>query len=419
MKHLHDLKLIWTFIVGLSVILIISSCTSSNTIDPEDVQPSSQMSKHLTIEEAKEVAQIFLMENDKSTSALRAIENEPLTFVFQEPASSVALRSADSSDASSSLPAYYVFNIGEKGYIIVSAWDATIPVLGYSDEGPFFTEEYARQYPGSASNVLSFLSAYANCIDSIRQSAVVDDNLKKYRDYALRNSVTTQTTRAYRYVSPLLGDIKWDQSPYYNDYCPPRTPVGCVATAMCQIMKYWEYPEYGRGSHRSNSDGQYANYEHRINWRNMPASKLRRPNSDIAQLCYDVAIGLNMSFSPEVSLTWQHFVPGLLVDHYYYKNTAKSIYRKYYETARWENVVYNELANGRPVQYAGSGNNGGHSFVCDGYSNGYFHINWGWGGVSDGYFLLHALNPGSLGTGGGAGGFNYGQEAVIGIEPAY
>lgn len=418
MKRNSFFKLLLMFLAGLLTIFIVSSCTPNNVKEPEATETSPEASKHLTIEEAMEVAKIFLKKNPNSTSELRAMEDETLSLAFQEPTSSVALRSANSNDELSSLPAYYVFNIGEKGYIIVSAWDATIPILGYSDEGAFFSQEYAEKYPSESANVISFLGAYANCIDSIRQNAVVDETLKQQRDNALRSSVTTQTTRAYNSIAPLLGNIKWGQSPYYNAYCPPGTPVGCVATATCQIMKYWEYPEYGRGSHRSTHDGQYANFEHRLNWKNMPAATLRGRNHDVAQLCYDVAVGINMMFGRNGSGTWQYYVPDLLTKHYYYKNTVQDIYRDRYSTSQWENIVYNELSKGRPVQYAGAGSGGGHSFVCDGYNNGYFHINWGWAGMSDGYFLLHALNPGSLGTGGGSGGFNYGQDIVIGIEPA-
>lgn len=418
MKQTSKLKLFLAFIAGLLTIFLVISCTPEDVRAPEEAKSSSEASKHLTVEEAKALAYIFLQENEAIDSDLRSMKDASLSLAFQEPTSSVTLRSTNSNDKSSQLPAYYVFNIGEEGYIIVSAWDATIPILAYSDEGNFFTQEYAEKYPNESSNVISFLGAYASCIDSIRLNTVVDENLKLNRESALRGSVTTQTTRAYRSISPLLGNINWNQSPYYNAYCPSGTPVGCVATATCQIMKYWEYPDYGTGSHRSTHDGQVANFEHRLNWDNMPAYTLRGRNDDVALFCYDVAVGLNMMFSRSGSGTWQYYVPDLLVKHYYYKNTVQDIYRSNYNTSQWESIVYQELANGRPVQYAGSGNGGGHSFVCDGYNNGYFHINWGWGGMSNGYFLLHALNPGSLGTGGGSGGFNYGQDIVIGIQPA-
>lgn len=408
--------LLWSVFL-LAFVLFFGACTQDNFRNPQDPQTTSELSKHLSVEEAKLLAEIFLQENAGSTENLRSSTNE-LYLAFQEPTLGAQTRATNSNDKSSALPAYYVFNVGEKGYVIVSAWDATIPILGYSDEGPFFTSEYAEEYPAEASNVLSFLDAYASSIDSIRLVTSVDNKLKQNRDVALRSSVSSLNTRAGDYIAPLLGDINWNQAPYYNAYCPSGTPVGCVATATSMIMKYWEYPEYGRGTHRSTSDGQVADYNHRLNWANMPAAPLRSRNDDVAHFCYDVAVGLNMMFGRNGSGTWQYYVPDLLTSHYYYKNTVQDIYRRDYSTAQWENIVYNELAQGRPVQYAGAGNGGGHSFVCDGYNRGYFHINWGWGGMSNGYFLLHALDPNSLGVGGGSGGFNYGQDIVIGIEPS-
>ncbi len=91
--------------------------------------------------------------------------------------------------------------------------------------------------------------------------------------------------------------------------------------------------------------------------------------------------------------------------------------REYYEVSDWEDVVYGQLAANMPVLYTGQSNEGGHAFVCDGYSSdGYFHINWGWSGLSDGYFLLTALDPNVQGIGGSDSGFNYEQAIIAGIN---
>lgn len=388
-----------------------------------DDQPITTEARHLSVDEAKAIALRFFAENGALKGATDTDQISGIELAFAEPTSSTALRSASSdaqTDAQSSLPAYYVFNIN-KGFVVVSAWDVTFPILGYSEDGRFFGAELANasveERPAEASNVLSFLGAYARSIDSLRQVTPVTKALRAAYDQAINGVVVEESLRAYNNIAPLLGNIKWNQSPYYNEYIPYGHPVGCVATATTQIMRYWKYPPRGTGSHTSTHDGKYANFNKEYLWDQMPAATLRQRNHQIAQLSYDVAVGLNMMFSAYGSGTWQYYVPGLLRDHFYYKNTIRDIYRSNYNTAQWTNIVYNELANGRPVQYAGSGNGGGHSFVCDGYSGGYFHINWGWGGMSDGYFLLHALDPNSLGTGGGSGGFNYGQDIVIGIEP--
>lgn len=408
----------------LALTLLLGGCQAERDPRPTDPeQAESTEPHHLTIEEAEVVALRFLSESETPMTTLRSVADEGLELAFAEPASMIGLRAVsddETMDDRSSLPAYYVFNIGRNGYVIVSAWDNTFPILGFSYEGSFFGKDAAEtQSSSEVKNVMSFLSSYASGIDSLRRVLPVTPELRKHYECALRGDVTGQSLRASGNIEPLLGSIKWNQSPYYNAYCPTGTPVGCVATATSQIMRYWKYPPRGTGSHTSTSDGQYANFNKRYNWDNMPAATLRQYNDDVAQLCYDVAVGLNMQFSTYGSGTWQYYVPSLLTDHFFYKNTAKDIYRSNYNASDWASIVYNELANGRPVQYAGSGRTGaGHSFVCDGYMNGYFHINWGWGGMSDGYFLLHALDPSSLGTGGGNGGFNYGQDIVIGIEPA-
>lgn len=411
----------WGLLVAL-LLLALGGCQAEERSEsPREPAPTvSDAPHHLSEAEARAVALDFIQGGADAISTLRSTADDELELAFAEPTSRLRASSDESADAQSALPAYYVFNIGSRGFVIVSAWDVTFPILAYSDQGAFFSGEVAASGKSpEVQNVMSFLSAYASSIDSLRQVTPVTKELRSAYTRSLSEGVAGTSLRASDAIAPLLGDIKWNQSPYYNAYCPSGTPVGCVATATCQIMRYWKYPEYGTGSHRSTADGQYATFNKRYNWDNMPAGTLRGYNDDVAQLCYDIAVGLNMQFSPYGSGTWQSYVPGLLVNNFYYKDTARDIYRSNYSASDWASIVYNELANGRPVQYAGAGRTGaGHSFVCDGYYNGYFHINWGWGGMSDGYFLLHALDPSSLGTGGGSGGFNYGQDIVIGIEPA-
>lgn len=108
-----------------------------------------------------------------------------------------------------------------------------------------------------------------------------------------------------------------------------------------------------------------------------------------------------------------------LKNYFGYSNSVEGKYRGNYTDAQWITLLKNELDSARPIQYAATGSDGGHSFVCDGYdNNSYFHINWGWNGSSDGYFPIDALNPSALGTGGGSGGFNTNHRAIIGIKPA-
>ena len=90
-----------------------------------------------------------------------------------------------------------------------------------------------------------------------------------------------------------------------------------------------------------------------------------------------------------------------------------------YTNAQWSALLINELDNSRPILYSGRDEDGGHCFVCDGYSNsGQFHFNWGWGGWCDGYYTIGNLHPASGGTGGNSTyTFNLVNMAIIGIEP--
>lgn len=405
------------FTVVLMWLSAVSSCTNQRGGDmPDHEKMTTETSTgFVTAEEAEAIALRFI----NADESMRATSGE-LTLVYQEPTDSIALRSAYTYPHQDK-PSYYVFNTGDqKGFVIVSANDLTYPILGYSSEGAF---PEAGKLPLGIQNLLA---DYAHEIqylwaESDDLSPETRSEINQLRTLSIDNGIATEeSTRAASSVAPLMIGIHWDQSPYYNDFCPEGTPVGCVATALCQIMRYWEYPDRGTGTHRSTKFyWQIADYNHPLNWDNMPKGLLNEPNDDVAQFCYDVAVGLNMNFQPGNSGTFHRYVMPLIIDHYYYDEGARQVFRDYVGTAEWVRLIKEELSANRPVQLGGSGRGGGHSFVCDGYSNrGYFHINWGWGGVSDGYFLIDRLNPIDLGTGGGAGGgFNYGQDMVIGIQP--
>ncbi|MBR8730626.1 hypothetical protein IX308_000495 [Porphyromonas levii] len=401
-------KKLWRgVVVSFTALVAIFAVSCSNQSRMSDIAEATSGDADAFVSEleAQKIAENFLKVNDLRSGG------EQLTLVYTEPSN---LRANDGTEYSD-LPAYYVYNIGDKGFIIVSASETTYPVLGYSEENTFAVGD---QMPD---NLKAVLKGYADEIRYSWKNIKSTDTTKQWREGALRSvNADEATTRvAAASVKPLLGTIKWNQAPYYNDLCPTGTPVGCVATATSQIMRYWEYPSRGRGSHTSTVDGRSVNFDHPLNWSNMPKATLRSPNRDVAQFCYDVAIGLNMQFSRKGSGTYQRYIPDLLVNHYYYDTTVRQLYRDTgYSASQWHNILREELSAGRPVQYAGSGRGGGHSFVCDGYdSRGYFSFNWGWGGSSDGYFLTNALNPGSLGIGGGSGGFNYYQDIIIGIQP--
>ncbi len=307
----------------------------------------------------------------------------------------------------------YVFEnpYAGNGYIVVSADDQTVPLLGYSESGDFTLDSIPPQLEW-------WLSEYG------RQIAYARD--AKVTGYSEREVDNREP------VAPLLGGIKWDQMVPYNDMCPElngeRTPTGCVATAMAQIMKYWNYPESGKGTASvilpATGKVDVMSFTGRkFDWDNMLDSYSGQYSEEeavaVAYLMKACGYSCEMSYNLGGSGSSSMKAAWGMVENFRYNANLRYCSRDYYTLGEWESLLYEELKNGRPVLYGGQSTSVGHEFVCDGYSSdGYFHFNWGWGGLSDGYFLLDALNPNSVGMGGGdGGGFNFGQDVVVGIQP--
>lgn len=318
---------------------------------------------------------------------------------------------------------FYVFNSGSEGFVIVSGNEKVAPILAYSTEGSF----NAKNIPQSVAKWLeNYKSEIRHLIESdIKASDEIKEQWKNLRE-GKANITTEQRTKT---VNPLI-QTKWDQSPHYNALCPldatsnERTVTGCVATAMAQIMKYWNYPSNGTGFQSYNHDTYgtlSANFGGTTyQWDLMP-NTVTSPNNAVATLMYHAGVSVKMDYDILAnggSGAQTLDVATALKTYFGYSTSVQGISRSNYTEAQWIGLLKTELDAGRPVQYAGTGSGGGHSFVCDGYdANGFFHFNWGWGGSSDGYFSLNALNPGSLGSGGGTGGYNSNQRAVISIQP--
>ncbi len=237
-------------------------------------------------------------------------------------------------------------------------------------------------------------------------------------------------------VTPLLGGIQWDQMEPYNLFTPAwddgqPTAVGCVATAMGQIMRYHQWPrkaasrliEYTpRGM--SLMLRQWLGV-HEYRWESMPAKLTkespREYQESVARLLYEAGLAVGMNYNvPDGggSGAFTYRAAQELLATFDYAPSMIFTKRNFYSRQEWERLILEELKARRPVLYGGLGVQGGHTFVCDGYDGeGRFHFNWGWSGMCDGYFSLSSLAPQSLGTGGGAGGFTNAQEIAARIEP--
>lgn len=337
------------------------------------------------------------------------------------------------------IPYFYVFNIENKGFIIVSGDDTVLPVLGYSDDGIFVTENIALQVAKWLENYKEQIRYIVeNNIPATTEIQAEWEELQKDRTL-LKTQQSAYSTFSTQAVSPLV-QTKWNQAPYVNAQCPydnsynELTVTGCVATAMAQIMKYWNYPAQGSGFHSYNHPTYgtlSANFgATTYNWNAMP-NYVNSANSAVATLMYHCGVGVEMNYGVsatggsgsyviiDYSPTPQQTAEYAFKTYFDYDNTTlQGVLRSNYSDTNWINLLKNELDASRPIQYAGFGS-GGHTWVMDGYdNNNFFHMNWGWGGSQDGYFQLNALNPGAGGIGGGGYTFNNDQQALIGIQPA-
>ena len=334
-------------------------------------------------------------------------------------------RLASSSDSQSK---YFVFENEAGGFVIVAGDDVAYPILGYSNDANI-----------NASNIPSSVKAWLDSYALEIQTAVDSGAVQSEEVMTAWNNIESYSKAAV-IVSPLIL-TRWNQTPYYNDLCPmdnnrnERTVTGCVATAMAQVLKYWEYPVTGNGSYSySHTHGEqsadFANTTY--DWNNMPL-ELSASSSDIqktavAQLMYHCGVSVEMdygvastggsgAFTISSRSNSTHCAEYALREYWGYKPTLQGLQKDKYKDEEWKKMLKDDLKAGRPIIYSGFGD-GGHCFVCDGYNeDDYFHFNWGWGGLYDGYFKLNALAPGTGGTGSGGGSYNNDQQAIFGLEP--
>lgn len=333
--------------------------------------------------------------------------------------------------ASDGAPAYYVFNINTNdGFVIVTADDAALPIIGYATTGHYNAGTVVPplvMWLKNRTQEISFIKSH-----NLPATQRIKEQWQAYQTMQNNDNVRSGS------VGPLCTTL-WNQ---YTNLCPAGDPSGCTATAMAQIMKFWNYPPHGIGSLSyddttslgfTENDGiQSANFANTTyDWAAMPNSPLSNSNNAIDTLMYQCAVSVYTDFNflgssanmiPYDSLAWK--------DPYGGKVCAQAAYSQYfgydsasmqglqktaYTDEAWDSILEGELNKNRPLQYGGytdETKTAGHTWVCDGYeANAMFHMNWGWGGSADGYYGVDALN---------AGGYelNTYDEVLIGIQPA-
>ncbi len=308
--------------------------------------------------------------------------------------------------------AYYVVNL-ENGWVLVSADDAMPPVLGYNLSGSFPAPDKINK------NAKSFITTYVDEVNYVREnnidaSAEISSQWETYSTL----SPKVLNLNGDRDVDPLIDPIAWNQDSPWNADCPedPAGPgghvyVGCVATAMSQIMYYWRFPLIGKG-YKAYYQAPYGTISAHFdtthyNWDGMKCSIDNRNIWDIALIGFHAGVSVQMDYGPNGSGSQSSRVPNALKSYFRYSNTAQFLEKNNYSQSQWENMMQANLDAGKPLYYSGYSSDGGHAFVCDGYQgSNYYHFNFGWSGSSNGFYTLQNV-----------GGFNQGQGMVRNIYP--
>ncbi|MBE0655812.1 MAG: C10 family peptidase, partial [Bacteroidales bacterium] len=304
---------------------------------------------------------------------------------------------------------FYIITYADKGFAIISAEDAIKPVLGYS------FESYYNEYDHAPAFEFYILERFRKQIYAVKATKKIQDaETKSAWDY-YSSATVNFNPKSVQSEFPMLKSI-WHQRWPFNGLCPADTNacptcndhavVGCVATAMAQVLKFWEHPWHGTGSHSYTPEDHP---EYGVLSADFGATDYNFdyiPDSsdvyfeDLAELNYHCGVAVNMNYGPEGSGAWpwdeKDDVANALRDYFYFDGSVEGI-RRSEHTTTWVDIMKDNLDANRPVIYGAIDNQEeeGHAWVLDAYEAGdMFHCNWGWGGNNDGYFSIDNFNPG-------------------------
>ena len=335
---------------------------------------------------------------------------------------------------------YYVFNAeGGNGYVIVSGDDRTPEILGYVEDGSFDEATIPE-------NMKSWLQLYVDQIKFLADNNItVNKNAVKARARA----------RSTRRSVPELLTTRWNQGMPYNITCPDyyleedkkeTTPLprksypatGCTATAMAQVMNFYKFPDKTKGvipaysiTYYSETNGSsqtvsqkaiprntpidWDNMLDRYDWENGHVANAQ--DSAVANLMHMCGQAVKMHYGPS---SGANFSAEAYINYFGFDNSCFVGERSDYSIDDWFDMIYNEIAQGYPVLFSGFSSGGGHAFVLDGFDGDQlFHVNWGWGGGSNGWFLVGILNPGDnsgIGASSSSDGYSMGQRALFNLR---
>lgn len=307
---------------------------------------------------------------------------------------------------------FFIVNLQPEGWLIISGTKKVRPVLGFNFTGSHILPDSSKN-----NTEYNWLEGYRKQIEDARKTLGLEDN-PAWKSTAVLKSKSAKDDPVN--VANLIN-VKWDQGRNWNMFCPedPDGPgghvyVGCVAVAMAQAMSVYMKPQYGEGSKDYLNDTygllsvDFASTNYK--WDSMSLDMADQYN---ALLLYHCAVSVDMDFGPDGSGALTALAKIALRD--YFRMSKEMTYYRRDRVSNWKELITLELVEGRPIIYKGDADNGeaGHAFNLDGVINSdYFHINWGWSGSSNGYFLLDDLTPGT-------NNFTQNHAAIFGMQPFY
>lgn len=285
----------------------------------------------------------------------------------------------------------YIYNRGnDSGYVVVAGDTNVNPIIAYSLNSTLDTDNMAEA-------TTAILEAWCRQVESARKAA------KPISNTTMRAS--TRSNDALRYETAL-----WNQSTPYNNEAPvingERSMTGCVATAMSIICHYHRWPERGIGttpayeytdnygySHSiaANTLGHAYDYDNML--MNYNGGYTTTQGNAVATLMKDMGTSVYMEYHPDGSGASPNDVVVAFSKYFGYSKGIQLVYASNYSPEEWEDVVRENIRNYGPTYFSASNNSGGHAFVVDGFdSDNYFHFNFGWGGLGNGYFLIPSID---------------------------
>ena len=325
----------------------------------------------------------------------------------------------------STVEPFYIFNtVDRQGFVVISGDDRTDPVLGYTEEGSYDETDM----PDGLREWLRQMRAEIEALEKLPEAETA--------------AARTRAVDIHQAVSPLTA-TKWSQGSgknargyLYNTLCPLssdglRCITGCVATVGAQLMYYYHYPidetavvpGYTKDEPRAGADTSADLPPVRFNWDAMKlsytaADTLTEAERAVSELMLYCGYAAQMNYGPTASAANVSNLANGMAEYFGYDPyTWRYVARDQYTIREWDELVYSEVAAKRPVIFSGKKIDGtGHAFICDGYEDGMFHYNWGWGGSYNGYFRLSALCPYGIKKIENAG-YLFNQYIVYGIQP--